>query len=76
VLSTIVIAEKKSNYSATFLAPPAAALEKEGNFAGTPRAPATRSDWPLLTAPQAVGRRRFAHAGGMSAMTASPGTPY
>ena len=28
------------NYSGTFLAPPVAALEKEGDFAGTPRAPA------------------------------------
>ena len=29
-----------SNYSDTFLAPPAAALEKEGDCARTPRAPA------------------------------------
>jgi len=28
------------DYSGTFLAPPAAALEKEGDFARTPRAPA------------------------------------
>ncbi len=28
------------NYSGPFLAPPAAAPEKEGEFAGTPRAPA------------------------------------
>ncbi len=50
------------NYSDTFLTPPVAALEKEGDFTGIPRAPATRSDCAR-------------HAGGMSAMTASPGTP-
>jgi len=38
------------NYSGTFLALPAAALEKEGDFAGTPRAPARglRPLHPLL----------------------------
>jgi hypothetical protein len=30
----------KGNYAGTFLAPPAAALEKEGDVARTPRAPA------------------------------------
>ena len=36
----------KGNYSGTFLSPPVAALEKEGDFAGTLRAPAGRRSPP------------------------------
>ena len=36
----VFLSFQTSNYSGTFLETPAAAMEKEGDFAGTPRAPA------------------------------------